>query len=66
MECSMGFNKDCEGEIKMEASNTMYVYDGVMGDENDPNKDIPLCRLHAKEHHEYWDEMWAEYNPGRI
>ena len=27
--------------------------------ENDPNRDQALCRSCAKEHHEYWDDMWA-------
>lgn len=32
----------------------------------DPNADIPYCRPCAGEHHEHWDDMWAEYNAGRL
>lgn len=27
----------------------------------DPNAPVPLCRPCAKDHHEYWDEMWGNY-----
>lgn len=32
----------------------------------DPNRDVWLCRECAKLHHEYWDEMWDNYNSGRL
>ena len=34
--------------------------------EEDPNRDIVLCRECAVEHHAYWDEMWKEYYYGRL
>ena len=57
---------ECRGDVLFEGSRTQYHYEGEKGTKDDPNKDIPLCRLHAKEHHEYWNEMWAEYNSGRL
>lgn len=48
----------CEGSVEMESSCTAYYWDGKGAD---PNASIPLCRFHAKEHHEYWAEMWADY-----
>lgn len=52
--------------VELEDSRTQYHYEGEPGSEEDPNKPIPLCRLCAIEHHEYWDEMWREYYGGRI
>lgn len=31
-----------------------------------PNASIPFCRECAVEHHEYWDDMWAEYYYDRL
>lgn len=33
---------------------------------SDPNAPIPLCRGCAKDHHDYWDERWAEYYAGLL
>ena len=52
--------------VEMENSRTAYHYEGKTGDVNDPNNPIPFCRACAKDHHEYWDGMWAEYNAGRL
>ena len=49
--------------IKLEDARTHY--DHKEG-EPDPNADIPYCSPCAVEHHEHWDEMWAEYNSGRL
>ena len=64
--CAMKEISDCGGDVLMEDSRTQYHYEGEKGAEGDPNKDIPLCRLHAKEHHEHWNEMWADYHSGLI
>lgn len=32
----------------------------------DDRLDIPLCGWCAEEHHAHWDEMWDDYNQGRI
>lgn len=43
----------------------MYVHaDG--SDDKGRNAPVPLCRACAKEHHDYWDEMWAEYRQGLL
>lgn len=44
--------------IQMEPSRTMYEQ---KPDEPDPNADLACCRPCSQRHHEYWDEMWAEY-----
>ena len=31
-------------------------------DPPDPNAPSYLCRPCAKDHHEYWDEMWSHVN----
>jgi hypothetical protein len=48
--------------VETESSRTMYVYNGEPGDPDDPNRDRPYCRACAKQHHEYWNDLWAEYN----
>jgi len=35
-------------------------------DPPDPNAPVPLCRDCAEHHHAYWDEMWEQYNSGRM
>ena len=49
--------------VEYEDSRTAYFWDG---NGEDPNKSVLLCRQCAEAHHSYWDEMWAEYNYGRI
>jgi hypothetical protein len=48
-------------EVRMESARTSYPFDGKLGSCDDPNRDVPLCRLCAKDHHAYWDDMWNEY-----
>lgn len=52
--------------VEMESSRTQYHFEGEDNSPDDPNKDIPLCRPCAAEHHEYWDDMWREYYGGRL
>lgn len=47
--------------VEMESSRTAYHFDGPIDSPDNPNRPIPLCRLCAKEHHEYWTGMWADY-----
>jgi len=54
--------------VKMESSRTMYEvpvptrFDRVLEEiPLDPNRDIPLCRDCAEEHHRHWSEMWDMY-----
>lgn len=49
--------------VEMESARTAYE---PTDDDPDPNADIPYCRVCAGKHHEYWDEMWDEYNRGRL
>lgn len=52
--------------VELECSRTAYPYDGQIGDANDPNNPIPLCRDCAKQHHEEWDDRWADYYGGLL
>lgn len=52
-------------EIRWESSRTMYDWDPKSG-KPDPNRDSALCRECAVEHHDYWTDMWDEYNSGRF
>ena len=47
----------------MESSRTMYHWSTQ---ENDPNHPLPLCRECAEEHHEQWDDQWADYYGGLL
>lgn len=49
--------------VRLEDSRTAYAWDG-MGE--NPNAPTYLCRQCAKEHHTYWDGMWADYYSGII
>lgn len=49
--------------VETESSRTMY--EPTERDPN-PNAPIPLCRGCAKDHHEYWDDMWNEYRAGLL
>ena len=42
--------------VELESSRTAYAWDGQGVD---PNANVPLCRPCAEQHHEYWDEQWA-------
>lgn len=58
--------KHCGETTKViwESSKTMYHWN--MNETSlDPNRNIALCRGCAKSHHEYWDDLWAEYYSGR-
>jgi hypothetical protein len=61
-------------DVQLECSRTCYDtsrvrtrYERIMVPETpEPNAPIPLCRPCAKEHHEYWDDVWTEYYSGVI
>jgi hypothetical protein len=68
--------------VELEDSRTAYAYesptawDRIRAEDGgltptpsvleDPNKPVNLCRACAKEHHDYWDEMWREYYGGLL
>jgi len=59
--------------VKLEDARTAYeqpspdFFDHLVGVPlPDPNAPVLLCRSCAKEHHEFWDEMWADYYSGRL
>jgi len=59
--------EDCgstEG-VELEAGRSAYNFDGESGSIEDPNRGLMLCREHARQHHDYWDAMWDEYNASR-
>jgi hypothetical protein len=63
MQCmSCGSTED----VELENSRTCYHFEGNIHSLDNPNRPIPLCRECAKEHHEYWDGMWADYYRGRL
>ena len=57
------------GECEYPADHPIHQYPG---DERgghrwvDPNKLTLLCQPCAKDHHEHWDDMWAEYYAGLL
>jgi hypothetical protein len=64
------FTGDCEGPcerkgvtVRMESSRTMYADDP---ERTGSNRDARLCAECAREHHEYWDEMWDTYYAGLL
>jgi hypothetical protein len=60
---------ECEhcGEVSYavdyQSSRTQYIWNG---EGKNPNRDVLLCPLCAREHHEYWDEMWREYYADKL
>ena len=65
----------CAPDVRLESSRTAYAapvlnYWGhlLQGDDPspDPNAAIPLCPPCAKEHHAYWDAMWADSYGGLL
>jgi hypothetical protein len=56
---------DCEGEIKLREALTKYHWDKSVK-EKDPNAPFYACESHAQQYVDYWTEMWAEYNQGRL
>jgi hypothetical protein len=42
--------------VRWHSSRTMYHWDGVG---EDPNQPVALCPACAEEHHEHWDDMWS-------
>lgn len=49
--------------IRWEDGRTMYV---PTLEDPFPNKPVALCQPCADEHHEHWDDMFAEANAGRL
>jgi len=52
--------------VEFESSRTQYYFEGEWNDPRNPNAPIPLCRACAKDHHEYWNDMWAQYYGGLL
>ncbi len=52
--------------VQMESARTVYHFEGEVGSVDDPNRPIPLCRGCARNHHDYWDSMWADYYGGLL
>jgi len=63
------FIDDCQGpcecrcKVQWRSAMTQYHWDGK-GD--DPNHPVLLCEDCAKEYHDYWQEMWDDYNASRL
>lgn len=57
--------ESCEStkNIRPESSRTAYPWDG---EDEDPNREVYLCRSCAEKHHEFWDNMWAETYSNRM
>jgi len=54
-------NKD---DLDWYSARTFYSWNKDKNPLEDPNRDLFLCPLCAKEYNEYWDEMWKEYYEG--
>lgn len=52
--------------VEIESARTQYHTEHNDDGPEDPNRGIAYCRPCAKEHHEYWDSMWADYYSGRL
>lgn len=52
--------------LKLENSRTAYSWSGEFDGPDDPNRSKLLCRACAKEHHDYWDDMWQDYCNSRF
>jgi hypothetical protein len=52
--------------VELEDSRTCYTHGTSDDGPNDPNRRVGLCRPCAKEHHEHWDSMWADYYGSRL
>jgi hypothetical protein len=61
--CPHAFHRTTIHGLRCESSRTMYHWDGTG---KDPNRSLLLCRQCAILHHDYWDEMWDQYNAGRL
>jgi hypothetical protein len=62
---------ECEGcgateGVELEGSRTCYTHGPSDDGPEDPNRQVALCRSCAKEHHEHWDSMWADYYGSRL
>jgi hypothetical protein len=53
----------CPDGVELEGPCTAYPWDG---EGSNPNRRRQLCRPCAKEHYEFWDEMWRTEREGRL
>ena len=56
----------CGGSDDVRLVDSRTQYERIKEDTTDPNADLLLCRSCAIAHHAYWDEMWNDYNRGRL
>lgn len=74
MLCCCCQTEGAEGdEVELEPSRTCYAsvtqtrIERILEDPiQDPNAPIPLCRGCAIDHHQFWDDVWAEYYSGLL
>lgn len=53
-------------KLSLESSRTLYHFEGAWYNPENPNRPVLLCPRCAEAHHEHWDEMWGDYNRGRL
>ena len=58
-----GYSGCDQGPTASVSSMTAYNWDG---EGEDPNRNLILCKEHAKEHEEHMQEQWAEYYSGLL
>jgi len=58
------FTCPCEGEVKWESGRSAYHTREKPDSYRDPNRRVLLCREHAAEHHERWDDLWDQVPRG--
>ena len=61
--CTVVFHRTTFFGLSYEESRTMYHWNG---EGKDPNAHLLLCSECAILHHEFWDDMWDQYNAGRL
>jgi hypothetical protein len=63
-----GMFHECRSKKNVEwiPASTCYRWDKEKDPEENPNRDIFLCPVCAKEYTSHWDEMWSEYYHGLL
>lgn len=58
------FSFPCTGKVELESGRTAYHTLLPREHWDNPNRCVRLCRDHAQEHHEHWDDMWSNVPRG--
>jgi len=63
-----GICESCDATegVKLRPARTAYHWEGDENSDDNPNRDWMGCETCDQLDEEYWDEMWSEYNSGRL